>query len=830
MRKISLNSLVLAAPSKQTEPRKSGGWRWLGMVVLAAAVLTWLVPVGQAQAVNVTVTVTGDAEPGGTLTATASVDMGATIQSIAWTQTGGAAASINPADGNPTTMVTLGDESAYKDELFLVLSEPPIGEDQLPPNVPLPEGEFPAGLQDRFQVVGLNPFALEEAGLVTLKVEVTTTAGDAEAEVEIHTALRWKPKADIRNVTLGIPVLLHGKDQALYNWTLTTPGGSATLMDATLQNPEFTPDVWGLYEVMVTDEATGDPVTLEIYAGTWRGVIVGQDTDGRPVADTSCTGCHNPSGVPAPDKFTPWAQTGHAEIFTNNLNTSTHYGPNCFPCHSVGFDPEVNNGGFDDAPDFGDFLASGLLNNPGDNWTTMLEDYPASAKLANIQCENCHGPQLPEFGNAHWQTESSLTGMDARGSISSDVCAVCHGEPLRHARFQQWQLSKHADYEVAIDEGDSGNCSRCHTGNGFLTWLPVLLGDEPGDPTASIEVSWTEDAIHPQTCATCHDPHNIGTTSGSDPNATVRISGDTPLLIAGYIAFDVERGAICITCHNTRRGLRNDNVPLTDPTRAPHGSAHGDMLMGQNAYLVDLGDPVDGYDFPEGLPGSHASLEDACVTCHMEATDPPPDLSYNEGGTNHTFFASDEICSECHGFDAGSVQGPVEISLGILQGDIEEALLALITELTEAGNTVNLDDEAIISSKNLDDVQEIVFGEFRGRQAITVIFMDGTEIGPIRVSDISVVEKVTLCHNDKKTFSVNASAAAAHLRHGDTLGACPGDDDGATLGGLYDFADEALIKAGWNWNLVNNDGSKGVHNPLFTNNVLAASIAALAGP
>jgi hypothetical protein len=130
----------------------------------------------------------------------------------------------------------------------------------------------------------------------------------------------------------------------------------------------------------------------------------------------------------------------------------------------------------------------------------------------------------------------------------------------------------------------------------------------------------------------------------------------------------------------------------------------------------------------------------------------------------------------------------------------------------------------------LDDVQEIVFGEFRGRQAITVIFMDGTEIGPIRVSDISVVEKVTLCHNDKKTFSVNASAAAAHLRHGDTLGACPGDDDGATLGGLYDFADEALIKAGWNWNLVNNDGSKGVHNPLFTNNVLAASIAALAGP
>ena len=212
----------------------------------------------------------------------------------------------------------------------------------------------------------------------------------------------------------------------------------------------------------------------------------------------------------------------------------------------------------------------------------------------------------------------------------------------------------------------------------------------------------------------------------------------------------------------------------------------------------------------------------------MEETDPPDELAYLLGGTNHTFFASDEICSECHGFTADAVQGPVEILLGSLQGDIEEALLALITELTEAGNTVILDDEAIISSRNVDDIEEIVFGETRGRQAITVIFTDGTEIGPIRVSDISVVEKVTLCHNDKKTLSLNASAAQSHLRHGDTLGTC-GGDDGPTLGGLYDFADTDLIKAGWNWNLVNNDGSKGVHNPLFATNVLTASINALAG-
>jgi outer membrane biosynthesis protein TonB len=33
-------------------------------------------------------------------------------------------------------------------------------------------------------------------------------------------------------------------------------------------------------------------------------------------------------------------------------------------------------------------------------------------------------------------------------------------------------------------------------------------------------------------------------------------------------------------------------------------------------------------------------------------------------------------------------------------------------------------------------------------------------------------QKVTLCHKDKKTLTVGAPAQAAHLRHGDSVGAC----------------------------------------------------------
>ena len=780
----------------------------LGLVFLVAVGLALLAPVGQAQAVEVTdVTIDGDAVPGGVVTVTVELDNG-TIEpaTIRWSQIGGVAAMITPIDANPTD-VTLAAAGDYKDELIHVLMEPPITEDQLPPNVPVPEGEFAGGLQDRFQVVGINPFALEEAALVTLLVEVTTTEGDAEAEVEIHTHLPWKPATGARSVPIGLAVLLHGKDQASYEWTLTRPSGSsAVLRDEMSQNPYFTPINAGLHTVTVTDEATDEEVSLEIYAGTWRGIIEGQDQEGRPVVSSSCAGCH--SGTVA-----DWAQTGHAEIFTNNLNTSTYWGERCFSCHSVGYDLDADNNGIDDATDYQDFLDSGLIGTPGDNWTTMLANYPDSAQMANIQCENCHGPQTA--GHAQ-SDDQAVSGLNARSSISSDVCATCHGEPLRHARFQQWQLSGHANYELAIDESTSDSCSKCHTGNGFLAWAALDF-----DPDEDVEVTWTVDTAHPQTCVTCHDPHNIGTTSGNISNATVRVAGDTPLLAAGFAATDVGRGAICMICHNSRRGLRNDDQPAPDdPERAPHGPTQTDVLMGQNAYFIDLGEPAEGTDYPPGLPGPHAyaavpeegSMADSCATCHMQATPPPDDLAYNMGGTNHTFYASEDICLECHSFTADDVLGSVAANLEALETLVEESWYAVITEVTAqpvkikgqkkpAEKFVNLGGDAIISWVNIGDVDKIILGSSRGRQALTVVFVDGTEVGPTSLANIDVTEGVTVCKQKKKPKTKllkKAKDVDKQLsKENTTLGACDGDDDLHTnLGSLVDFADPAITKAG----------------------------------
>jgi len=710
----------------------------------------------------------GDAVPGGTVMVTVTTTDGSTISSVAWSQSYGVDAVLSGAD-TATLTATLGAENAYRGQLIEVLEEAPIGPEQLPPNVPPPGEGFFGGLQNRWQVVGVNPFALEEGGLVSFDVMVTTGSGTYEVEYDLHTTLKWKVSTGLSNIPIGIPVLLHGKQQASYDWALTPPGGSsATLMDATGQSPDFTPDVVGTYTVTATDEATMEAVTLTIYAGTWKGIIIGEDSAGNPTVDASCTACHSST-------VASWAQTGHAEIFKDNLDTSTHYGESCFACHTVGYDPDVVNGGIDDASDYQAFLDSGLINAADPTaYATMLVDYPNSARHTNIQCENCHGPQDSE---AHMQGSGG-----PRVNISSDTCASCHGEPLRHARFQQWQLSRHANYELAVEEGQSGTCAKCHTGNGYLAWLPVLTGAVAGDINDPVNVTWTEDETHPQTCVTCHNPHAEGDLSGNDNNATVWISGDTPELLAGFTATDVGRGAICMTCHNTRRGLRNDSTwdETTDKDRAPHLGAQTDMLMGQNVYFMEVGER-----------GYHSELPDTCATCHMEETPPPPDLAYNLGGTNHTFYASKDICASCHSvINAEDVQGPTEMMLTEIHEQLGDGWQAVMEAELAAGSTIDLDGEATI--EDAADIMAVEFSETRGRQAVIVTLTDNMEYGPYGVGSVDVVP------SEGEPYALWTAA--------------PGD----------------LLKSGWNFLIVETDSSLGVHNPDFVEEVLEVTEETLA--
>ncbi len=210
--------------------------------------------------------------------------------------------------------------------------------------------------------------------------------------------------------------------------------------------------------------------------------------------------------------------------------------------------------------------------------------FPETAKLANIQCENCHGPQNSA---AHTQGRAAaepvvrrLRHLPRRAAAPRPLPAVA-AQP--RTPTTSWR-SRKARAEPAPSATPA---------NGFLAWLPVLDGAVPGDPNDSVEVTWTEDETHPQTCADLPRParhrHHLG--RATTPTRRCGSPATRRCCSPASSPTDVGRGAICMTCHNTRRGLRNDRHLGRDrrQDRAPHLGAQTDVLMGQNVYFVEVG-------------------------------------------------------------------------------------------------------------------------------------------------------------------------------------------------------------------------------------------------
>lgn len=671
-----------------------------------------------------------------------------------------------------STGVTLADAVDYKDALIMAIEEASMGRQPL----------------QRFQVLPINPLALEEAGHVQLMCTVQTSSGPYTGTIDVHTTLPFaNVSTGLFNQPGALPIMLQAPDQdAAYDWAIVDAptGSNAALDDDTAQFPAFTPDMNGEYEIEYYNEAEDSTDSFTVYVGNWQGAIdTGASIGGRPVA--TCAQCHE-------DQADDWSESGHAEIFTDQINFGGHYSTGCFPCHTVGYNTTAANNGIDDQSDFQDFLdADYFHHNSADNWDTILADQPDTAQLANIQCENCHGPQ----GGTH-------TDGDARISLASEVCATCHGEPPRHARYQQWLESGHANYELAEDEGSSGNCSRCHTANGFIAW-----GEEyDWEGGNSVKVNWSTDEVHPQTCATCHPTHNVGTTSGHGTNAPMRIMGDTPMLEAGFQVFHAGKGAVCMTCHNSRRDFAGLNPA---DARAPHHSNQTDMLQSLGMFFVEQ--PT--------LPGKHSFVTDTCVACHVELTPPPAELSYNLGGTNHTFAAGEAICAECHGaFDGETLQANFENGLEYLEGLINESIEYQINDALGSGNDVFLagydsaDSEDTIISTTIavgTPFNVLHFGSSHGRQAMD-IEVNGTVYYHVQL---------------RKAFGSDYTAPTGT---GHVVFPTGGDPDASsTTVYTYSFFGNLISQAGWNFLFVEFDGSLSIHNPTFAGNGLLGAITEL---
>ena len=184
-------------------------------------------------------------------------------------------------------------------------------------------------------------------------------------------------------------------------------------------------------------------------------------------------------------------------------------------------------------------------------------------------------------------------------------------------------------------------------------------------------------------------------------------------------------------------------------------------------------------------------IQDSCVSCHMESTDPPSAIALQNAdgsyvGTNHAFAASNTICNKCHtNITKDTVQAPVKVKMDTLKAQMETAIKNLMVTQIRAGNSIDLNGVKTI--KNASDISGVEFISSHGRQGVNVTLTGGTKVSDLSLATVKIVRP------------------------------------GGTAVELYSVADPSIAKAGWNYFMVLADKSMGVHNPAFVNSALDIS-------
>jgi len=449
--------------------------------------------------------------------------------------------------------------------------------------------------------------------------------------------------------------------------------GATTITTTTFNNTwaYFKADQTGEYTVKLTvTTATGtDDTTISIYSANYLGVgkVEGVDAEGA-----SCMGCHSSGSKDFTSIFDKWKVSGHGEAFKVPAETNSHFSSSCFKCHTTGTDHDAaaSNNGFDDIST--SWVYSGANSQV---WDSLVTYYPELVNHAAVGCESCHGP-----GSQH------SSGGDVNKiavSLADGACAQCHDDPWRYNKVAQHENSLHAEAlwsssfkRTTTDNSLGSNCSRCHDGQGYVTFMKGEVFNA---------ANLTEADHMPITCATCHDPHGNGET------ASLRNSPAISDTLGNGFAYTVGgTGQVCMNCHKARR----DNVTYMSTsvtsTWGPHHSTQTDVLMGQNAAS---------FNGSEFMSGSHQfAIENACVDCHMYATADTGTVDRDKYG-GHTFKivnpesgnANMKACASCHGTKANleafeaSADYDRDGTIEGIQDEIDGLITILRTQLPPTG-------------------------------------------------------------------------------------------------------------------------------------------------
>jgi predicted CXXCH cytochrome family protein len=338
-------------------------------------------------------------------------------------------------------------------------------------------------------------------------------------------------------------------------------------------------------------------------------------------------------------------------------------------------------------------------------------------------------------------------------SYETGVCAQCHS-----AQPAQWEQSGHAKTGRAnLRTAENPNCVSCHTGEGFVQ--VTVRGKEPVFPNMVTEdkkaTLGLPTAMAPVSCVTCHDPH--AATNPGEPRAghslQLRLAGEVKMNNGAKV--DAEFAAACVTCHSNRRTPQymQDFVD-GEQQRGTHENTQADVLYGVGAI-----------SYGQALRNSpHIKSKEACLDCHMAASpvmDPGPDKKV---GTR------DDVKATSVGGHSWAMSGTFT---GLANG-------AQVKDL-KVQNVTGCNAKGCHAGDPLTSFDVKTEGDYDGNGRVE---------------------------------SVQAEVSGLLKALAEKL---PKDDKGVVLtSGISDKnSTKEQRQALWNYQLVNADGSKGIHNPDF---------------
>ena len=176
----------------------------------------------------------------------------------------------------------------------------------------------------------------------------------------------------------------------------------------------------------------------------------------------ACAGCHD--NIRSTELNTP-----HASAFTDPdfVAAGGQTNSSCLACHTMGFG-----------------LPTGFVNQS------------KTPQLANVQCENCHGPAGNHAANP------DDTTVIPRVEIAATVCGGCHSGSMQPT-YDEWSTSGHATVVpdalqvMSLSTSNISSCGRCHSAS---VRLALIYGQNP--------ITLSNDLNVPITCPVCHNPHS----------------------------------------------------------------------------------------------------------------------------------------------------------------------------------------------------------------------------------------------------------------------------------------------------------------------------------